>query len=78
MKVTVYTQPDCPPCQVVKQYLTHHDISYEHVDISEDSQARDYLVYTLQSFSTPTITVDQDIVKGFDLPALQRLLNIEE
>ncbi|MBM7621790.1 glutaredoxin-like YruB-family protein [Bacillus tianshenii] len=78
MKVTVYTQPDCPPCHVVKQFLQHHNIPFETVDISEDPRAKEYLVYELQSFSTPTVTVDEDVVKGFDLQTLQKLLHIEE
>lgn len=78
MKVTVYTQPDCPPCQVVKQFLQHYNIPFEQIDITEDSRAKEYLVYDLQSFSTPTVTVDEHVVKGFDLQTLQKLLHIEE
>ncbi|WP_078381085.1 glutaredoxin domain-containing protein [Sutcliffiella halmapala] len=78
MKITVYTQPDCPPCQVVKQFLTHHGIPFEQIDISQDHHAREYLVYELQSFSTPTVTVDEHIVKGFDLQTLQQILQIED
>jgi Glutaredoxin-like protein, YruB-family len=78
MKITVYSQPDCPPCQVVKQFLAHHNISFEHIDITEDLKARDYLVHELQSFSTPTVTVGEQVVKGFDLQLLSQLLNIEE
>lgn len=78
MNITVYTQPDCPPCQVVKQFLTHHNITYKLIDITEDLQARDYLVHELQSFSTPTVTVNEHVVKGFDLQQLQQLLGIEE
>ncbi|WP_404462061.1 glutaredoxin domain-containing protein [Sutcliffiella horikoshii] len=78
MNITVYTQPDCPPCQVVKQFLTHHNISYKVIDISENLEARDYLVHELQSYSTPTVTVDEQVVKGFDLSKLQNLLGIKE
>jgi glutaredoxin-like YruB-family protein len=78
MKITVYTQPACPPCQVVKQFLMHHNISFEQVDITEDPAARDYLVHELQSFSTPTVTVGEQVVKGFDLQKLGRLLDIED
>ncbi|QFT88676.1 Glutaredoxin-like protein NrdH [Bacillus sp. THAF10] len=78
MNITLYTQPDCPPCQVVKQFLTHYKITYKEIDISQDSHARDFLVHELQSYSTPTVTVDEEIVKGFDLSKLQQLLGIEE
>ncbi|KKI93867.1 glutaredoxin [Bacillus sp. SA1-12] len=74
--VTVYTQPSCPPCQIVKQFLNHHHISYIEKDISIDSEARDKLVYELESTSTPTITVDDQVVTGFDLKKLEELLGL--
>ena len=48
------------------------------IDNSENLEARDYLVHELQSYSTPTVTVDEQVVKGFDLSKLQNLLGIEE
>ncbi|MBS2968656.1 NrdH-redoxin [Metabacillus sp. KIGAM252] len=73
-KITVYTQPDCPPCKIVKQFLDHHHVMFDEIDISKDQIARDHLIKNLQSYSTPTITVDGFIVKGFDLPALEKLV----
>ncbi|CAG9619909.1 glutaredoxin domain-containing protein [Sutcliffiella rhizosphaerae] len=78
MNITVYTQPDCPPCQVVKQFLTHHEVSFNEVNIKENLKARNHLVNVLQSYSTPTVTVDEHVVKGFDLALLQKLLGFEE
>lgn len=72
--IMVYTQPDCPPCKIVKQFLDHHHIRYDETDITKDAQAKDYLINTLQSYSTPTVTVNEHTVKGFDLAALEQLL----
>jgi len=76
-KVTVYTQPSCPPCQVVKKFLDHHQISYIEKDVSIDLDARTTLINELQSTSTPTVTVDDAVVTGFDLQKLEKLLEIE-
>jgi glutaredoxin-like YruB-family protein len=76
--VTVYTQPSCPPCKVVKMFLDHHNISYVEKDISADEKARDILVYELESTSTPTITVDDQVITGFDLQRLEELLGLKE
>ncbi|KZZ85271.1 MULTISPECIES: glutaredoxin domain-containing protein [Bacillaceae] len=73
-KVLVYTQPDCPPCKIVKQFLDHHHVMFEEIDITKDEKARDHLINVLQSYSTPTVTVDEVAVKGFDLPALEKLV----
>lgn len=76
--VTVYTQPSCPPCQVVKQFLDHHQVSYIEKDVSVDDEAREKLVNELNSTSTPTITVNDQIVTGFDLKKLEELLELNE
>jgi glutaredoxin-like YruB-family protein len=75
-RVEVYTQPDCPPCQIVKQYLDHHKIDYLVFDVSEDAKARNKMVNEFKSYSTPTVTVDGEIVAGFDLQKLEKLLGL--
>lgn len=75
-EVHVYTQPDCPPCQVVKQYLDHHGIEYKVFNVAEDAEARKRMTGKLNSFSTPTVTVDGETVAGFDLQKLEKLLEI--
>ncbi|TYR79868.1 NrdH-redoxin [Priestia megaterium] len=75
-KVEVYTQPSCPPCQIVKQFLQHHQISYTEFDVSTDSIARDRMISEFESYSTPTVRVDDELVKGFDLQRLEHLLGL--
>lgn len=75
-RVAVYTQPDCPPCQIVKQYLDHHEIVYTIFDVSKDEKARNKMVNEFKSYSTPTVTVDEEIVAGFDLQKLEKLLEL--
>ncbi|WP_044337571.1 glutaredoxin domain-containing protein [Rossellomorea aquimaris] len=73
--VTLYTQPECPPCEVVKMFLKEHNVDYKEIDIKQDEQARNYLVKELKSYSTPTITVDSEVISGFNLEALSAALN---
>ncbi|MDQ0229534.1 glutaredoxin family protein [Metabacillus malikii] len=75
-KVIVYTQPSCPPCKIVKQFLDHHNVEYIEKDISVDNNARNTLINELSSTSTPTITVDEHVITGFDLQRLENLLGI--
>ncbi|WP_226530189.1 glutaredoxin domain-containing protein [Metabacillus niabensis] len=75
-KIIVYSQPSCPPCQVVKQFLDHHNITYIDKDISVDKDAWNTLVEDLQSSSTPTVTVGDEVVIGFDLKKLEELLGL--
>ncbi|MGG3890986.1 glutaredoxin domain-containing protein [Metabacillus fastidiosus] len=76
-KIIVYTQPECPPCQIVKQFLQHHNFSFEEIDITKNEEARLTLINEFKATSTPTVTVDNEIVIGFNLQKLEHLLNIE-
>jgi glutaredoxin 3 len=75
-KVTVYTQPDCPPCKVVKEFLLHHQIDFVEFDVSKDKKARHRLINVYQSYSTPTVVVGDKVVTGFDLQTLEKLLGL--
>lgn len=42
--ITLYSKPHCPYCDMAKQYLTKHEFEYEVIDISENEEARDFLI----------------------------------
>ena len=75
-KIEVYTQPDCPPCVIVKEFLKHNNVVYEEFDV-KDAAARNRLLYDYDSYSTPTVVIDGEVVAGFQIEKLQQLLNIE-
>ncbi|MDX5474102.1 MAG: NrdH-redoxin [Bacillaceae bacterium] len=78
MNVTVYSQPDCPPCNIVKEFLSYHQITYKEIDISKNIKDKNFLMNELQSYSTPTVVVENEVIKGFDIKALANALKIEE
>ena len=75
-KIEVYTQPDCPPCVIVKEFLKHNNVAYEEFDV-KDAAARNRLLNDYDSYSTPTVVIDGEVVAGFQIEKLQQLLNIE-
>ncbi|WP_201715165.1 glutaredoxin family protein [Rossellomorea arthrocnemi] len=74
-EVTLYSQPDCPPCEVVKMFLKDRNVKYKEINIKEDNQARRYLIDQLKSYSTPTITIGSEVISGYNLEALTAALN---
>ncbi len=42
--VTIYSKPNCQPCRATYRSLDKHGVSYEVIDISEDHDARDWLI----------------------------------
>ncbi|MCA1059359.1 glutaredoxin family protein [Rossellomorea aquimaris] len=73
-EVTLYSQPECPPCEVVKMFLKEQNVKYKEVNIKEDAQARDYLINHLKAYSTPTVTIGSEVISGFNLEALTTAL----
>ncbi|PPA72218.1 glutaredoxin family protein [Jeotgalibacillus proteolyticus] len=76
-KVVLYTQPQCPPCEIVKKFLQAYEISFQEINIKKDENSKQYMINKLQSYSTPTIVVDNDhVIRGFNLDELAACLKI--
>ena len=37
-KITIYTQPDCPPCEIAKLFLKEYGFDFEVKDIKQHQQ----------------------------------------
>lgn len=73
-KVTVYTQPSCPPCEFTKLYLKDKGIEFEEKNIASDKKAKKEMMNTYDAFSTPVIVIDGEAVIGFDQERIEALL----
>lgn len=72
MEVTVYTMPNCVQCEQSKRYLDTKKVDYSVVDISENSEAYEY-VTSLGYKSAPVIIAGNDHWSGFRLERLHGL-----
>ena len=73
-KVVIFTQPDCPPCQVVKLFLEGKGVAFEERDISLDASAVRDLREKYNSHSTPTLVIGEEVMIGFDPERLDEIL----
>jgi glutaredoxin-like YruB-family protein len=73
-KVVIFTQPDCPPCHVVKLFLEEKGVAFEERDISLDPAAVRELTETYKSHSTPTLVIGDEVMIGFDPERLDEIL----
>lgn len=76
MKVKVYSTPTCPHCNMAKKYLSSKGVSFENVDVSSNSQAAEEMVKLSNQMGVPVITVENEVVVGFDQEKLNSLLGI--
>ncbi|RFU71090.1 glutaredoxin family protein [Peribacillus saganii] len=77
-EIIVYSQPDCPPCKIMKMFLDEYQVSYTEKNIKADKQALKELTNKHKSYSTPTIVIDGQVIIGFDPTVLKRELNIQD
>lgn len=64
MSITVYTKPACVQCNATYKALDKAGIDYAIVDITEDSDARDY-VMALGYLQAPVVVAGDDHWSGF-------------
>lgn len=65
MAITIYTKPNCVQCNATYRALDSGGLEYAVVDITEDSQARDY-VMARGYLQAPVVVVDDaDHWSGF-------------
>lgn len=74
-KVILYSQPGCPPCFAAKAFLQARNVPFDYKDVQADSAALEELL-ALDSRSTPTLVVDNEVMVGFDPDRLTLLLGL--
>ena len=73
-KVVIFTQPDCPPCHIVKLFLEERGVAFDERDIHEDPSAVTELTEKYKSHSTPTLVIGEQVMIGFDPERLDEIL----
>lgn len=73
-EVTVYTTPTCPWCRRAKAWLSQQGVRYVEKDVARDQNAAQEMVRRSGQMGVPVITVDGNVIVGFDQPKLERLL----
>jgi NADH-dependent peroxiredoxin subunit F len=71
--VTVYSTKNCPYCRMAKAFLEKHAIPYTSVDVGEDEEAAKHMIAISGQRGVPVITVDDEIIVGFDAQRLNEI-----
>ena len=74
MTITVYTKPACVQCNATYKALDKNGIAYEVVDITESTQAREY-VMSLGYLQAPVVVAGDDHWSGFRPDRIKALAN---
>jgi glutaredoxin-like YruB-family protein len=75
--VTIYTTPTCVYCRAAKEFFKEKNVQYDEKDVAKDEQARNDMVRKSGQLGVPVITVDDEVVIGFDKSRLSELLGVK-
>jgi glutaredoxin 3 len=75
-KVKIYTTPSCRYCGMAKKFLDDNGIKYQEFDIVQDKAAREEMKNKCNSWTVPTICVDNAVVIGFNEAELRDRLEL--
>jgi glutaredoxin-like YruB-family protein len=73
--ITIYSSPSCAYCHQAKEYFKEKGLEYTEKDITTDPKAMQFVVEKVGQAVTPIITLDDDIVVGFDRPQIEEILD---
>jgi len=74
-KVKIYTTPTCPFCVMAKEWFRVKGLEYEEKNVAEDMEARQEMVELSGQMGVPVITLDGEVVVGFNQTLLESLLD---
>ncbi len=72
MAITVYTKPACVQCNATYRALDKAGIEYDVIDITENAQARDY-VMSLGYLQAPVVVAGENHWSGFRPDEISKL-----
>jgi len=76
--VRVYFTDNCPYCKMVKAFLDKKKVAYQAINVGQDREAAAEMVKLSGQYGVPVLTVDDQIVIGFDTPRLEELFGTEK
>lgn len=73
-KVVIYSTPTCPYCKRAKDYLSRKGIPFVDRNVAVDRDAAKEMIQKSGQMGVPVITIDNEVVVGFNRTMLDKLL----
>ena len=75
-KVEIYSTQTCVYCNSAKQFFTENGVSYSEYNVATDLPKRQEMVEKSGQLGVPVISIDGEIIVGFDEARLSKLLGV--
>ena len=76
-KVSIYTTTTCHFCHDTKEFFKKNNISFEEFNVGTDLAKRKEMVDKSGQLGVPVITVDDEVIVGYDQPRLKQTLGVK-
>ena len=76
-KVAIYTTPTCTYCKAAKELFNEHNVKYDEYNVASDIEKRKEMIDKSGQLGVPVITVDDDVMVGYDHDTLLESLGIK-
>lgn len=73
-KIRIFSQPTCPACNELKEYLKNKGVEFEDHNIIEDNKALEEMLHVYKVRVTPLLIIGTDRMIGFNPDELEKLL----
>ncbi len=75
-KVTIYSTPTCHFCHAAKDFFTANSVPFTDYNVATDLEKRKEMITKSGQMGVPVITINSDLIVGFDEPRLRELLSV--
>ena len=74
--VTIYSTPTCVFCAAAKKMFKENNVNFEEYNVASDLEKRKEMVDKSGQMGVPVISIDNEVVVGFNESRLKELLGV--
>ena len=75
-EVTIYSTPTCVYCNAAKVFFKEKGVAYTEHNVAADADKRKEMIEKSGQMGVPVISIDGQLVVGFNQPKIKQLLKI--
>jgi glutaredoxin 3 len=75
-EVKIYSTPSCHFCHMAKDFFKENNVNFTDIDVAADMDKRKEMVDMTGQMGVPVISIDGEIVIGFNKPKIVELLGM--
>jgi glutaredoxin 3 len=75
--VTIYSTPTCVYCNMAKAFFKSNNVAFTEFNVASNLEKRKEMIDMTGQMGVPVISIDGEVVVGFDEPKLKSTLGLK-